>query len=283
MQIAGKTFLSGEYAVLEGGSAIALATKPFFEFSEIPKENFEKINIHPSSAAGLYLKSKHQNIENLYIKNGYGVGGFGQSTAEFIYAWLKLNKQSWPIPKHLHLHIYQDYLNLFTDSKSQKPSGADLLTQINKGLSVFKNDQSADVRSMPWPFENIEVLIFSTGLKIKTHEHLQALDRRHCRDLVGLSHEVADHFLNQDVVQFQHSLKTWIVALEDKGLTHPQVIEIGSHFKAQFTDCIFKPCGALGADVITVVAPLGLKERVIKYADSVKLKYQTSSSDLSIF
>lgn len=283
MQIAGKTFLSGEYAVLEGGSAIALATKPDFEFSEIQKPNFEKINIHPESAAGLFLKLKNQKIENLFVKNGYGVGGFGQSTAEFIYVWLKVQKQSWPIAKKQHLKIYQDYLSLFSDDQSIKPSGADLLTQINSGLSVFKNDRSATIQSMRWPFKNNEVLIFSTGLKIKTHEHLLGLNRKYCRDLVELSDEVAQNFLDQNHDQFLQSMKTWIQALQEKGLTHPDVLEKVKVMSSQFSDCVFKPCGALGADVIAVIAPLDLRDSVIKYAEIIKLKYQTSSSDLSIF
>ena len=283
MQIAGKTFLSGEYAVLEGGSAIGMATKPYFEFSEIQSPNFEKINIHPESTAGLYLKLKNQKIENLFIENGYGVGGFGQSTAEFIYTWLKVQKQSWPLTKNKHLDIYQDYLNLFTENQSIKPSGADLLTQINSGISVFKNDQSAAVQSIQWPFKNYEVLIFSTGLKIKTHEHLQNLDRKHCRDLVGPSDLVVKNFLDQNYDQFLLSMKTWVRALQDKGLTHPDILEVVSKLSSQFSDCVFKPCGALGADVIAVITPLGLRDTLIKYAESIKLKYQTSSSNLSIF
>ena len=283
MQIAGKTFLSGEYAVLEGGSAITMATKPYFEFSETPKTNFEKINIHSESAAGLYLQLKNQKIENLFIKNGYGVGGFGQSTAEFIYVWLKAQKQSWPLAKNLHLDIYRDYLNLYADQQLIKPSGADLLTQINMGLSVFKNDQSTAVQSMQWPFKSYEVLIFSTELKIKTHEHLQNLDRKHCRDLTGLSDEVAKNFLDQNNDQFLLSMKAWIRALQDKGLTHPDIVALINTMSSQFSDCVFKPCGALGADVIAVITPLGLRDTLIKYANSAKLKYQTSSSDLSIF
>ena len=283
MQVAGKTFLSGEYAVLEGGSAIALATKPYFEFSETQKPYFEKINIHSESAGGLFLESKNQKIENLFIKNGYGVGGFGQSTAEFIYTWLKVQKQSWPLAKNQHLDIYRDYLNLFSENQLIKPSGADLLTQINSGLSVFKNDQSAAVQSIQWPFKNYEVLIFSTGLKIKTHEHLQNLDRGHCRDLVGLSDEVAQKFVDQNCDQFLLSMKTWIKTLQDQGLTHPNIIEISKAFNDRFTECVFKPCGALGADVIAIITPLGLRDTVIKYAEIIKLKYQTSSSDLSIF
>ncbi len=282
MQIAGKTFLSGEYAVLEGGSAIGLATKPYFEFSDTEKPDFERINIHSSSAAGLYLHSKRQKIDNLYIKNGYGVGGFGQSTAEFIYVWLKMNQQTWPLAKNLHLKIYQDYLNLFSQDIKTKPSGADLLTQINSGVSIFKNDQTADVTSMLWPFNNYEVLVFSTGLKIKTHEHLQTLDRKHCRDLVGLSNEVVDSFKNKNSDQFLQTLKIWIKTLEDKGLTDPKVSKIAKAFKAQFSDCVFKPCGALGADVVAIITPKTTVKAVINYANTVNFKYQTSSSDLSL-
>lgn len=283
MQIAGKTFLSGEYAVLEGGSAITMATKPYFEFSEIQKPSFEKINIHPESAAGLYLKLKNQKIENLFLRNSYGGGGFGQSTAEFIYIWLKVQKQSWPLAKNQHLEIYQDYLDLFSENESTKPSGADLLTQINSGLSIFKNDQSATVQSMLWPFKKYEVLIFSTGLKVKTHEHLQNLDRKHCRDLIKLSDEVAQSIDSKNCDQFLLSMKAWVSALQDKGLTHPDILGLMKMMSLQFSDCIFKPCGALGADVIAVITPLGLRDTLIKYAEILKLKYQTSSSDLSIF
>lgn len=282
MQIAGKTFLSGEYAILQGGSAIGLSTKPYFEFSEADKPNFEKIEIHPESAAGLYLKSKDKKDQTLFLKNEYGVGGFGQSTAEFIYVWLKINQQTWPLAKNLHLKIYQDYLNLFSENPAARPSGADILTQINNGISIFKNDQTAAVTSMHWPFNNYEVLVFSTGLKIKTHEHLQTLDRKHCRDLVGLSDEVAQSFKDQNFDLFLNSMQAWIKALEDKGLTHPNVLEMSSAFKDNFADSVFKPCGALGADVVAIITPKTTVKAVINYANANNLKYQTSSSDLSL-
>ncbi len=51
--IPGKTFLVGEYAVLLGGAALGLATKPYFELTEADDEKRGN-DFHSDSPAGRY-------------------------------------------------------------------------------------------------------------------------------------------------------------------------------------------------------------------------------------
>ena len=78
-----KTFLVGEYAVLEGGEALGIATGPGFTLSS------KKISYHPDSAVSLLL-----GTTDFYQVDSKAPGGFGKSTAEFIFAYLQKNKNS---------------------------------------------------------------------------------------------------------------------------------------------------------------------------------------------
>ena len=57
--IPGKTFLVGEYAVLLGGAALGLATKPYFELTETEADEAAD-EFHPDSPAGRYLKPENK-------------------------------------------------------------------------------------------------------------------------------------------------------------------------------------------------------------------------------
>ena len=112
LTIPGKTFLVGEYAVLVGGEALGIATNPQFSL-EIKSPN-EIIDYHAESAVGLFCK-KNDLVFNRKIINPYGVGGFGQSTAEFIFAWFEKNKID--LSPQIIPEIFNDYIDLFYSDK----------------------------------------------------------------------------------------------------------------------------------------------------------------------
>ncbi len=266
--VPGKTFLVGEYAVLVGGSALGLATNPSFSLTN---KNFE---YHPQSAAALY--SDKNNLKfNQKVKNDYGVGGFGQSTAEFIFAWLKKNTD------YDLVKIFNDYLQLFNNDNLKKirPSGADLVTQVIGKVTYFCSD-IAKSKQMVWPFADLSFYIISTGLKIKTHEHLEKLDRTKLAELIPLSDSVIQSFTEKNKMSFIQNLKKWSAILNQFNLIHSKVLDLKNKLEVNDDILLVKPCGALGADVCLVFFDKQKKESVQKFLTHNKIQIQASEDDL---
>ncbi|MES2803356.1 MAG: hypothetical protein V4654_12750 [Bdellovibrionota bacterium] len=274
--VPGKTFLVGEYAVLAGGSCLGLGSSP--SFSLIPNANGQ--SFHPESPAGLYLHKKSiENFAHDFI-NPYGVGGFGASTAEFIFSYYSNPLAVKKIPD-----IFHNYLGLFTDRKEQKPSGADLLTQLVGGIShIDLSTEVPSVEKLTWAFSDLDFLIYSTGLKVKTHEHLAELDRSFCQDLVKPSIDVIEAFKSNESQAFIDAMSEWSGKLQHMGLTAKPVAELKQHLLQQIRGILVKPCGALGADVIVILCSKERKKHVLEQIQLLNingLKFQADSSHLT--
>lgn len=243
-QIPGKTFLTGEYSVLIGGAALGLATKPYFEVSYFNSTNSESI-FHSQSAAGKYLqmnKSKYQfSIEDSYSKKNIQ-GGFGRSGAEFLTAILPENKS-------FH-EILKNYRSITSDQKI-KPSGVDLAFQYF-GQVCLADISKDKYESFEWPFSNLHFFILSTGLKIKTHLHLNELNVEKLKHLPELSQVVIQSFLEKNEKEFLANLKIWSDELNKCGLQLPEAWKMKLSLEKHSEVLLVKPCGALGADVLLV-------------------------------
>lgn len=257
--IPGKTFMFGEYAILEGGTCLGIGTKPEFEFDD--RFNLEKQIIHEKSPAGRYVRKIKLEMPDLHINemdndqivirmiNPYQAGGFGASTAEFLYFYLKYSKT-----KNIQ-HCFEIYRSLYEGSREQ-PSGMDVVTQLCGGLSLNRRHENSVLHEgVNWPMQSVEFVICSTGLKIKTHEHLAELDRKLCINLVDFSHELGSLLKSADRFAFFEGLDLWMQKLNEFQLTHPLIFGLKQEVEAvarqrglSFFKC--KPCGALGADVV---------------------------------
>lgn len=269
----GKTFLVGEYAVLAGGSCLGLATRPSFSMNlKGSKQTF-----HANSPAGLYLsKNNLIHFEHEFI-NPYGVGGFGASTAEFIFSYFSNFEAS----KKLE-DIFKAYISLFDDRPEQKPSGADLVTQLIGGIShIDLSGYQPKVEKLNWNFKDLDFLIYSTGLKVKTHEHLANLDRLTCESLVKPCSEVIQAFKTNDSQVFKEALASWSKNLEQLGFIVPEILQLKSRLEAEIPEILVKPCGALGADVIVVLTSKEQKQSVLAKIEQTHLPGLTFHADSS--
>lgn len=274
--VPGKTFLVGEYAVLAGGPCLGLGTNP--SFSIVPNANGQ--SFHPESPAGLYLHKKSiENFAHDFI-NPYGVGGFGASTAEFIFSYYSNPHAIKKLPD-----VFKNYLELFTDRKEQKPSGADLITQLVGGICHIDLSTAVPTfEKLNWDFTDLDFLIYSTGLKVKTHEHLAELDRSLCVELVEPSHTVIEAFKTNDGPIFTKALSVWSNKLEQMGLTAKPVADLKQNLEQRIPGILVKPCGALGADVIVIICPKAQKKHVLEQIQLLNisgLKFQADSSHLT--
>lgn len=273
-----KTFLAGEYAVLSGGVALGLATKPGFMMTKTTVQNY-----HPDSAIGLYLHSIGKNLAFNEVVSS-APGGFGKSTAEFLFAW-RQNSGFQPS----FMPALETYLDLFNraELKSLRPSGADLLTQALGKVTLIHEDRSQS-RSMEWQFADHGFFVISTGFKIATHEHIACLDRNSLKDLKGPSEEVVGHYLSGNVHLFLPALQKWSSLLEQRGYLHADIAKLRNQLQTKFeafgyqssAQFLIKPCGALGADVLVIIFEKHLKSQIQSVLAEIGLQIVASDLDL---
>lgn len=284
LEIPGKTFLVGEYAVLSNGPALGLATAPCFTLRESPVPTVP----HPESPAGRYL-ARHGCAPRFELQDPY-TGGFGRSTAEFWAAvqtrfagcetqgepkfagcetrlWDAADTFSFP-------EILGEYRELHAGS------GVDLAIQYF-GRVCEAGPENGRFAAYDWHFPELEFFVVSTGYKAATHEHLATLDPACLRGLPALSAQVITAYHGGDSRAFLESLETWAQTLAERDLTLDRSRELKKSLESHADIKLAKPCGALGADVILVFCERERGARVREFLSGRgPLKVVASSADL---
>ncbi len=274
-----KTFLIGEYAVLEGAPAILVNTKPHFKFFVTERKKLfkgakqidKKELFHPQSPAGQWLK-KQAHLELCYdieYQDPYlGKGGFGSSSAQFNFVyWLCdfLNRKSANlsregVKKELALREFTREEEVFKlwnayrslDFKGQKPSGADVVSQWLGGVCVFCTSPFS-ARSIKWPFLDLDFFLIRTGTTFNTYEHLQNLSMgKKFSNLCDIAQQARDSINKVDRPGFISALKEYSHRLKERGLIDKKTLGHLSFIKSLKEVIIAKGCGAMGAEVIAV-------------------------------
>lgn len=219
---------------------------------------------------------------NFRIQSKLNLGGFGKSTAEFISAWIfKNNIKNLDDLRSTNLQkIFSDYLNLYVETESMKPSGADLVCMLLGKVAYFKKSV-VESEALNWSFKNLDFAIISTGLKVNTHEHLNNLNKTVIEDLPLKSQIVVNSYLDNNEQLFINSLSEWSNLLYSKKLQNEDVwIQKGSIEKNKKI-LLAKPNGALGADTMTILFERLNKEAVIDDLKSANYTICATSENLS--
>lgn len=252
--IPGKTFLVGEYAALLGGAALGLATSPCFAIDYTDKKE-SSVEFHPNSLAGILYRQKIDFFQNTQIKlsdpyslDGESLGGFGKSTAEYLSVLIPQIKTI-ECPKKFLQAVCLDYRNLSQDDV--KPSGYDLLFQM-LGQVAYVDVNQNKFETQSWPFPDLNFVIVSTGVKLKTHEHLKKLNLDSLQGLPEKSEDVIQSFLNKNQDDFLHHLNNWVRELTSRGLVAPHALDLKLKLEESAAVKLVKPCGALGSDTLII-------------------------------
>lgn len=253
LTVPSKTFLFGEYAVLDGAPACVLVHNPKFEIIYGSEKEDE---VHPNSPAGKLFKESSQ-CSNFKIQDPHEKkGGFGRSTAEFIGAFYQLHSSFEPN------EIHKSYMNFFPPHLS--PSGADLVAQAIGESIIFQKDPFS-FNSLVWPFEEEACfLIFRTGRKVETHHHLAKLQTGKREVLKELSQRLLNCFKEKGFSEFCSLIKSFSEQQRELGLLSEFSWDVCARID-QFQDIHFsRGCGAMGADVILVSCRKAGLSNVIK-------------------
>lgn len=265
-----KTFLIGEYSVLEHKQAIVINTTPAFKFeltqTNKTPSNIKTSGINPHSPGGkLWIKlCKQHNIEHINLIDPHKAqGGFGQSSAIFAAGYYfehsqTKSKNSILPTKQLHQH----YQNQCSSPQSKyPPSGADLLAQLSGGIAVIDWGKAC-TKTYPWPFTDIGFLLLRTGNKLVTHTHLESLNKLDTHILSKLVIRCKQSLKENNQQEFCNSIYAYQRQLNKQNLTinttNTLLIEL-----AKIPGVITaKGCGAMGADVILIITDKKLHQQV---------------------
>ena len=130
---------------------------------------------HEQSPAGKFMDKYGMSFKETQFEDPHrGSGGFGRSTAEFLSVYLAHHWQEKGSIENISVaDMIQEYQS-FSEA-SYPPSGADLVAQFKGGACVYDGN-NYEAQSFHWPWPNKSFLIFKTGKKLATHDHLDELE-----------------------------------------------------------------------------------------------------------
>ena len=249
-----KTFLIGEYAVLDGGPAIILNTKPRFICQIKKNHKTSLIDIPKQSPAGQWIKKNPHDFhcvqiewthESHLLKNGLG---FSSAQFNIVYAYSFILREG-----HInHLkpkEIWRSYRSLNFDGF--KPSGADIITQWVGGLGIFEQDP-LHVETLTSYFPDLECLILKTGESFDTHEYLKNFKMTDLSDLKKISQSAVSSIKEKKQDQFISNINEYRISLKKKDYIIKKSKSILKEIEKIKAIKAFKTCGAMGAETLIV-------------------------------
>lgn len=266
--VPGKTFLFGEYSVLEGAPAVVLATGPGFSLAVTDhrqEETSQALPFHPDSPAGRLFDRHRGALERFKFQfvNRFQSGGFGASSAEFVllarFLDEVLGQKVLPVR---HFDHFEECLSVYFDHEipEQRSSGSDVLVQwLGQSLVIERAEEKCSLLHWPWP--ELMITLFSTAQKIKTHEHLKSQQGQTYPELKGLARILVESLKDKNSEVFFRALRDWEETSRNLGLRLSSVLGPTDALNA-VKESAAKACGAMGADVILAVHPKAQTERV---------------------
>jgi mevalonate kinase len=262
--IPAKTFLIGEYNVIDAKPGIVITTTPCFRLSLQTSSQTQIINIHKDSPAGLFVANNLFENHQLNFEDPYdGAGGLGASTAQFIgvYQALQHIKGAAFSPQKM----LKAYLTLAYNGQGSPPSGYDLWAQTHSQLVYFHKYKN-DTKILSWPFSSLSIVLLRTGKKLATHLHLsQFLKEMPNLRLSQLVNGCKKALQNKDCIGFINAINGYHEAMSKLELVAKHSKKIVAELMNQSACIAAKGCGAMGADIVLAIIPTSQKEDFIEW------------------
>ena len=242
--IPSKTFLIGEYAILNGGPCLLANTLPCFDF--IINTNSEKLShpFHPQSAASLYIEKNKKLFSNTKIELSKDLpSGFGLSGAEWncvlTLSCLLKNKEMSSVHQ-----VWEEYKKL-----SKNTSGADVVSQKLGDLCCFSSDPF-DAKNLKWNFSDLQFSFILTGESLDTWNHMKDFKNKDLSHLIRISSCCVNAVKSSDEELFIQSIKEYADELKKQQWVTEVSHNILEKIKSFPQIKAAKGCGAMGAESI---------------------------------
>ena len=248
-----KTFILGEYAVLDGGSAIILNTSPRFVCRIQKNHNANTENLPENSPAGQWIKKKSQDFQSTHLEwiNPYNnKGGLGFSSAQFniLYAYSFILRGG-SIDQIKPQEIWRSYRSL--QFEGFLPSGADVISQWVGGVGVFEQ-KPLSVETLTSSLPDLHCFVLRTGEYFETHKYLKEFNLSDVSDLKKIAQQGVQAIKQREEKAFIESINDYRKSLLTKNYVSPKTQELLNQFTKIKSIKACKGCGAMGAETLIV-------------------------------
>ncbi len=258
IEIPSKTFLVGEYNILNGGDSILITSKPYFKFhlEKLSKAQQLIQPFHKNSPSARFILDNLNTFKDYSISfnnqhNSYG--GFGASGAQFLGCYLA---KQFLINGKLSIHDIcpNTLLKTFWKycSEQVQPSGGDIISQLYGPITLF-NSHNVNIQTMEWKFAELGFYLIPTHHKLPTHQHLENLNICFDKDFDQTVKNVRIAINDQNCRNFIEQVNIFNNMLLSKKLVTENTIKLLKLTKKCSAILTAKGCGALGADVILII------------------------------
>ena len=260
-----KTFILGEYAVLDGGPAIVLNTAPRFACRIQKTSKANLLDLAENSPAGQWVRKNPHDFQNTLLEwsNPYKKkGGLGFSSAQFniLYAYSFILREG-IINQIKPQDIWRSYRSL--QFEGFLPSGADVITQWVGGVSVFEQDPLS-VETLTSSFPDLHCLVLQTGDHFETYKYLKNFQLSDVSYLKKISQQGVQAIKKRDEIAFIEAINDYRKALQEKNyITTKSRETINKLLKIKAIQAC-KGCGAMGAETLIVLYKKEDEEEVKK-------------------
>lgn len=298
-----KTFLLGEYAVLDGGHGLIIGSQPRFimDFSIIDEGEESSVEgISPAGPVMDYLKDHLDIFSNFQIKMidpHEGKGGFGWSSAQFLFLYaLKKMYEANDYMKPAQIskeELLQEFLNYSWDGKGWAPSGLDIISQLEGGILFLQSPRRVENGELlpiefgnyqkisEWPFKELDFCLVRTGNKLATHTHLSNLQDMDTDALSKIAKSAGESLITGDEELFLEKVNEFRDSLLQQDLVDPNSWSFIQTLMKRPEVLAVKGCGALGADVILCIVVPELREQFEEWVESEEHKVVANNQTLS--
>ena len=247
-----KTFILGEYAVLDGGSAIVLNTAPRFSCHIQKSSKAKALDLKENSPAGQWIKKNSQELQTIQIDwlDNYSKGGLGFSSAQFniLYAYSFILREG-SIDQIKPQDIWRSYRSLHFEGFL--PSGADVITQWVGGVCTFEQDPLS-VETLISSLPDLQCLVLRTGEYFETHKYLKNFELSDVSDLKKIAQQGVQALKKRDENTFIETINEYREVLQKKNYTTQKSQEILDRLTKIKSIKACKGCGAMGAETLLV-------------------------------
>ncbi len=261
--IPAKTFMMGEYAILQQHPAIGIATPPLFACVLDANKVNPSADFHPQSPAGRYLARCPARCAAQCL-NPHQLGGLGQSSAAFLTAWLAHHHPN----MHGDFNAIMDAFHASVDGTPYRPSGMDVATQLLGEVTLFDGQT---FQSMSWPFKDVGIGLWHTGITLPTHDHLKTL-RDVPNELGVLAKASLSAFCQHHAPAFIETIKDYQMTLHAAGLQADHIEPLLNHLQKHPNILACKGCGAMGSDVVLALFDWHAKDDILQHVAKRKLR-----------
>ncbi len=303
LELPSKSFLLGEYSVMQGGLGLLVATEPIFRVEFDIRKDSEDSFVHGLSPHGPpmdFLKNNLETFSNYkmqFFDPHDAKGGFGWSSAQFLFLYaLKywhLQGQKEQVPDLELNKLLEEYLNYAWNGEGWAPSGLDVISQsVGNLLAVTapKKIHEGKLHSLvieektewkKWPFKGIDFCLLRTGSKLATHTHLSSLKNVETTELDRVTRKAVASIENPDEESFIDCVNEFRELLQEQELVDEASAAMLKELKQRPEVLAMKGCGALGADVILVLLVKELIGEFKEWAEEEDYQVIASSKNMA--